>query len=552
MKPQSHLLAAAAIFCLITLSCGGGGASGGGSNRGNPPPAQSGNYVIATWSELGMHCTDGKDYSIFSVLPPYNTVRAQVLKRGNPPTLVTGGITLTYEATADSTGSINTVSSNKTNFWDHARALFLNGAAPDVGLTGNKVQSATPQPLVYDASLQVWEAVGIPTVPYDDKGNRQAYPMAKIVARDASGAQVADSTVVLAVSDELTCSNCHASGSDAAAKPAAGWENNPDSGKDTKLNILRKHDERWNISGYLSALQSSGYTYQASLYETAMSGTPVLCAACHSTNALGAAGIAGINPVTQDMHTLHGPLINPSTGTSLDQATTPEQSCYLCHPGVQTKCQRGAMHTVACFDCHGNLTKVGAPTREGWLDLPACQMCHSNSVRYLSTFDPATGNWRVSNDSVFATTPNKPVAGKSLYRFSSGHGTMYCTSCHGSTHAEYPTVQPNDNVYSTALQGYAGKLTECGICHTVVPTTADGGAHGLHNIGQDWVNNHHTYASGGGYTQCAYCHGSSYQGTVLSRTSQQRTFSVEEGGQKIFANGQAVSCYDCHDGPNGG
>src|SRR5271165_4720219 len=43
-------------------------------------------YVIVAWSELGMHCMDGKDYSVFSVLPPYNTIHAQLLKRGEPPT----------------------------------------------------------------------------------------------------------------------------------------------------------------------------------------------------------------------------------------------------------------------------------------------------------------------------------------------------------------------------------------------------------------------------------------------------------------------------------
>jgi len=540
----------------LNLSCGGGeSASSGGGNGGNggsPPPAQSGTYVVTTWSELGMHCMDGKDYSIFSVLPPYNTVRAQVLKRGNPPALVTSGITVTYEAVADSTGSINTISSTKTNFWDYVRALFLNSVPPDTGLTNLKVQSLTPQAMTFDNSLGVWEAVGIPTVPYDDKGKRNAYPMAKIVARDGTGVELASATVVLAVSDELTCSTCHASNSDSAAKPNAGWENNPDPAKDTKLNILKKHDDRWNISGYLGQLQSAGYTYQASLYDTAKSGTPILCAACHASNALGTKGLPGINPVTQDMHTLHGPVTNPSTGNTLDSATTPQQSCYLCHPGIETKCQRGAMNSVACFDCHGNLTRVGSPTREGWLDLPACQMCHNNSTRYTSTFDPATGNWRVTSDTKFATTANVPIPGKSLYRFSSGHGSMYCTGCHGSTHAEYPTLQANDNVYSKNIQGFAGKLMECTICHTSLTTTANGGAHGMHNIGQDWVNNHHNYAQDGGYTQCAYCHGGDYRGSFLSKTAQARTFSIEDNGQKSFASGHMVSCYDCHDGPNGG
>ncbi len=536
------------IFSLMLFAaCGGSGSS----QPPVTPPAQTGNYILTAWSELGMHCMDGKDYSIFGVLPPYNTVHAQLVKRSDPPVVVSTGFTLTYEAIADTTGSVNTSSSAKTNFWSNVKALFLKDVASDVGLAGLKVQSSTPQPMSYNSALAVWEAVGIPTVPYDDAGNKNAYPMAKVVAKDSAGTVVATATVVLAVSDEMTCSACHASGSNAAAQPAAGWENNPDPAKDTKLNILKKHDDRWNIAGYLNALQTAGYTYQSSLYQTATSGTPILCASCHSTNALGAPGVTGINPLTTDMHALHGPVINPATGTSLDNATTPFASCYLCHPGQQTKCQRGAMNKVACYDCHGNLSKVGAAARQGWLDLPSCQMCHTGGVRYPTTFD-STGQWRVTADTTFATNPNKPNAGQSLYRFSSGHGSLYCSGCHGSQHAEYPTLQPNDNLYSANLQGYAGKVVECTVCHATMPSTANSGPHGMHTVGQNWVNQHPDYADNSGYTQCSYCHGGNYTGTALSAVPADRTLSAGDSGSVTFTAGHQVSCYDCHNGPNGG
>ena len=532
----------------LLMSCSGSS----GSNNGNPPPpVQGSSYVVTAWSELGMHCMDGKDYSVFGVLPPYNTVHAQLIKRSDPPVLVTTGFTLSYEATPDSTGSQNTSSSNKTNFWTNASALFHANLAPDVGLAGSKVQSATPQPMTFNATLGVWEAVGIPTVPYDDTGNKNPYPMAKVVAKDSAGNVVATATVVLAVSDEMTCSTCHASGSNAAAQPTAGWENDPDPAKDVKFNILKKHDDRWSIAANLSALQSAGYTYQSTLYQTAKGGTPILCAACHATNALGAAGVPGVNPLTADMHTLHGPIINPSTGTSLDNATTPFASCYLCHPGQTTKCQRGAMNKIACFDCHGNLTKVGSALRQGWLDVPSCQMCHNGGDRYPTTFD-ATGAWRTTADTTFATNPNKPMNGKNLYRFSSGHGSLYCSGCHGSQHAEYATLQANDNLYSTSLQGYNGKIVECTVCHVSMPATANGGPHGMHNIGQDWVSRHHQFAENGGYTQCAYCHGANYTGTGLSKIPADRTFSVDDGRSKTFSAGHQMSCYDCHSGPTGG
>jgi hypothetical protein len=507
-------------------------------------------YAVVVWSELGMHCIDGKDYSVFSVLPPYNTVRAQLVKVGEPPQIMTTGVALTYVAVADTAGSINTSSSGKTNFWTYANSLFLQGLALDIGLTGKPVQSLTPQPLDYNSTLGFWQAEGIPTVPYDDKGQTNAYPMAKVVAKDSNGNVLAESKVVLAVSDELSCKNCHTSNSNPAAQPAVGWENNPDPLKDPKLNILKLHDQNVDATPFLAALAAKGYTYKASLYQTAQSGTPILCAACHGSNALGAASVAGVPPLTQSIHLFHGNVVNPASGATLNNATSPFASCYLCHPGVTTKCQRGAMTSIACQNCHGNLSAVGAATRRGWLDLPSCQNCHTGSNRYQTTFD-ATGQWRVATDLTFATNPDTPVSGANLYRFSKGHGNLGCPACHGSPHAEYPTTQPNDNDYNLTLQGYPGGLTECAVCHNPAPVTKTGGPHGIHTVNQSWVNQHGEMVGSSGATQCAYCHGSDYRGTFLSATKTQRSFTTEHG-KAAFPAGYMVSCYDCHNGPSGG
>jgi len=40
--------------------------------------AGNGTWTIIGWNNLGMHCMDD-DYSIFSILPPYNTVDVQVI-----------------------------------------------------------------------------------------------------------------------------------------------------------------------------------------------------------------------------------------------------------------------------------------------------------------------------------------------------------------------------------------------------------------------------------------------------------------------------------------
>ena len=126
---------------------------------------------------------------------------------------------------------------------------------------------------------------------------------------------------------------------------------------------------------------------------------------------------------------------------------------------------------------------------------------------------------------------------------------MQCESCHGATHAEYPSSHVNDNLQSIALQGYAGTVRECTVCHSTVPMTANGGPHGMHTIGSTWVSQHgDMVGSSGGAASCAACHGADYRGSPLSQMKVARTFTVE-GGIHSFAVGQKVGCYDCHNGP---
>src|SRR5512141_2273176 len=76
--------------------------------------AQGGNYVVLGWNDLGMHCYN-KDFRDMAVLPPFNNLWVQVVKKGDPPTLVTSGITVSYSF------KDNTYSAGKTNFWDYAQ-----------------------------------------------------------------------------------------------------------------------------------------------------------------------------------------------------------------------------------------------------------------------------------------------------------------------------------------------------------------------------------------------------------------------------------------------
>lgn len=517
----------------------------------------TGSYALTAWNDLGMHCMDA-DYSVFSILPPYNNLHAQLVNASTGK-LVTSGVTLTYEAIADPTGSRNSHSSSKTNFWTHVKALFGAQPAPETGLAGNAMPGETPQPMAWDAASNQFKAEGVPITPYDDGGYKNTYPLMKVVAKDSTGKQLATARVVLPVSDEMSCVSCHSSratGSAAqmAAKPATGWVfDTTSTDKDYRRNILKLHDQKSaGSSAFASALAAKGYQ-SAGLLATADSGTPILCAGCHASNALPGTGLSGIKPLTEAMHAKHAPVADPTNNLALDSSTN-RAACYQCHPGSETKCLRGAMGAATladgslamqCQSCHGAMSKVGAAGRVGWLDQPNCQGCHHNGERKLAVVSGTVSDTR------FATNPNTPMTGFSLFRMSKGHGGLQCEACHGATHAEYPSSHDNDNLLSQDLQGFAGTLHECSTCHKTEPSTISGGPHGMHAVGQNWVTQHHDQVKGIQST-CTACHGADYRGTPLSTVKKAKTFNIGDGRTKAYSVGDKAGCYDCHNGPTGG
>ncbi|WP_347985932.1 hypothetical protein [Methylomonas sp. AM2-LC] len=540
--------------------------------------------MLLAWNDLGMHCMDGLDFSIFSILPPYNTLHAQLKDKNGK--LVNTNVLLTYEAVADSTGSINTSSANKTNFWSWVYDLFGLNPAPNVGLNldglangtpmpGNKTPSLTPAAMTYNLAYGWFEAEGIPVTPYDDKMNKNFYPNVKVVARDATtGNILATATTLLPVSDEMTCKDCHASidvGTPAqvAAKPSPNWVFDNDPNKDWKRNILMLHDQKQaSNSTFKSALTKAGYA--KGLLASADNGKPVLCVSCHASNAyfdkenkktlMG--GIAGIPAFTQSIHLKHADVIDPVSNIALGSINN-RSSCYECHPGSLTRCLRGVMGnavdakgnaTMSCQSCHGNLKNVGSNTRQGWFNEPVCESCHNDAApggRSTSAVD-LNGNAVLPADHTFATNADTPVPGLNLYRFSKGHGGLQCEACHGSTHAEYPSGHAEENLQSIALQGHAGPVAACKACHTTVPNTVNGGPHGMHTTGQAWVSQHQEANKKGTATSpdCTYCHSSSSVGTPLSAVKSATTINAGDYGVKTWAAGYQVSCYSCHNGPN--
>jgi len=299
------------------------------------------------------------------------------------------------------------------------------------------------------AGANWFSADGIPILPVDDAGNRNPYPLMRIQAT-AKGAdpKVAANLrgrvdIVVPVSSEADCRNCHADPNDtgngrassfasvttyasgrpwpvARASEAPGPEklNNA-----SKINILRLHDAKFGAkytSSATGAATPCSNGTEASCLDTRRA---IQCSQCHYSPALDLAQAGPVDEKTQGangrqqtrhvsmsraMHYNHGQHTDlfPAMPAPLSAARTPakqaevlQQTCYQCHPGKQTQCLRGAMGAagVTCHDCHGDMKQVGndftagLPSGAGldlakrvpWAMEPKCQSCHLGDAQSL-------------------------------------------------------------------------------------------------------------------------------------------------------------------------
>ncbi|MFN8177530.1 MAG: multiheme c-type cytochrome [bacterium] len=361
--------------------------------------APLGTHVVLVWNDLGMHCMN-QDHSQISILPPYNTLVAQVIERGDATTLphlitVPYGLSLEYSIPG------NTYSAGKTNFWDYAQALFGVPLPPNVGLTGLGLTGA------FTSHVGYFAAEGIPVTPFPDAAPtvEDPFQQALVILRDSNGVELCRSQPVIPVSTEVNCvsMNCHTS----------------------VTQLVNQHE------------REGGFDPNA---------TPILCAQCHGSTPLtgpfpGTAGWFSLR-----IHEQH---------SFIDQDIPGINGCYKCHPGPNTRCLRDVMatqHGLVCQDCHGTLRHIAQTIDAGrvpWVQEPACRDCHT------STFGEPVGT---------------------LYRNAVGHGGVRCSACHGSPHAIFPSREARDNANMMDLQGHAGVLNDCTVCHGVRPSGA--GPHG--------------------------------------------------------------------------
>jgi hypothetical protein len=359
-------------------------------NVGQIPRTQvtGANYVVFAWNDLGMHCAN-PTYDTTVLLPPYNTIWAQVIQRGNPPQIISQGITVDYSI-VNNTDSYSKGSFNQ--FWDNSQKLFGLSLEKNTGLNLSDPNVHNSLSGSMAAKTDHFEAVGIPLTPIDDSNVWNPYQVAEITVKDSGGNTLAQTRTMAPISTEINCAKCH--------------------GSDAFNDILVKHD-----------------TNQGT---TLVNQEPVLCASCHGDPALGVAEAGPNQYLSERIHGFHAGLASQPT-------------CYDCHPGQTTQCSRSLAHTASdgnCISCHGDLKQVSASIEGGripWVNEPGCVTCHTG-VAQVDT-------------------------GTDLYRNSTGHGGVYCTSCHSSPHAMVPTSQEADNYQALQYQGKAVPISDCAACH---------------------------------------------------------------------------------------
>lgn len=398
-------------------------------------PAASMSYIVLAWNDVGMPFFS-PTYDKEVLLPPYSTLWAQVVKRGDPPEIVTTGITLEYSVMG------NTYSYGKTTadplriyagFWDNSLDLFGVDLAVDTGL--NFTDPTTHNGLAGAMVLKDahFEAVGIPVVPINDAGTWDPFQVAEIIVRDASTlVELARTQATLPTSDEIGCGRCHGT--------------TVSSGE--VLSVLEEHDE------------AEGTNF-------AQEGLPVLCADCHGSPALGQTGPGSSELYLSDViHGFHSTVSAP---------------CYYCHPGKDKPLHRSADHTAddgSCTDCHGSLASLSSTITGGrvpWAGQPKCSACHTFVAEVdtgASPYHAGTGHAGLScpacHGSPHAQIPSSLEADHYQYLQYQGKAVALgdCKVCH-------PNSKGGGLMRIVSAHGPGGEPTACTVCHTGAITTTN-------------------------------------------------------------------------------
>ena len=403
--------------------------------------------VVLATNDLGMHCAcPGTEY--FMLLPPFNTIRAQVIERGKEPKILgaADGITVEYKMVENTDESLK----NDPYYATWIKNMPKYGFGPAVRADG-KVQGLTGATLAGQLEPQQegwWEIVGIPAYPdasnstaadkimTDPLGgpNRNPYLTAEIKVKDAASGQLLTETKAVVPVAFGGCCSCHLQ-----LTKDEGLEPTP-ANSFALMGSLHERDSGINFA----TLDPDGDGQPG----------PIRCSACHLDPAMGEATPPGYPGLPTSQFTFSNVLHRWHAENEEVRKYDPDiaRNCYACHPGNNVGCFRDfhAEKGLWCTDCHGDLHQRAA---EGQVDqpwsrvtLPKCADCHGD-------MGEGGGNLNV-------------FGGEFLN--SRGHvdQKVLCSSCHGSPHALYPSPQAKDNYQPISLQGSDSAIGRCDVCHT--------------------------------------------------------------------------------------
>lgn len=397
-------------------------------------PAIGSQYVVFAWNNLGMHCLN-PTYDEAVILPPYNTVWVQIVKRGDPPEIVNGDMTVDYRIINNtySSGKTDSYGGDFAQFWQYCQALFgitlevdtgLNLENPDVhnGLSGRMVVKGDH-----------FEVDGIPVVPVTDDGLWQPYQVMEVTVK-SGGTVIGSTRATVPTSDEINCAKCH--------------------GSEPFHDILVRHDK---------------------LHETTLTASaPLVCAneTCHGSPALGESGSGENGYLSAVIHRAHA---------------TRETACMDCHPGPVTQCNRSLAHTAPnghCMACHGTLDQVASSIEEGfrvpWADETKCSACHTGvpkvdtgELLYRDSVGHGGMYCAACHGSPHAMYPSRESKDnyQPLQYQSSSKSIGSCGVCHENSRGG------GASDFGEAHVGSGGRPTACSVCHTAVSTNTTSWPH---------------------------------------------------------------------------
>lgn len=426
-----------------------------------PPPASE--YVVMATNDLGMHCVC-MGFETFMLLPPFNTLRAQVIKRdinnvkgGTPTVIADNSIRVDYNIVENTDASLQ-ADPYFQNWIKHAPTFFPGfDPAPGgivMGLAGKGLYGEM------DAQAEGWyEAVGIPAYPdmssnstsqekimIDPLGgpDRNPFLTGNVKVYDSATNELLAETNTTVPTAFGGCCGCHIDLAAASGYPADPYGS-------------------FDLMGDLHARDSGIDFADPAVLDPDNNGVPgpIRCSQCHVDAAMGESVAPGYPGLPKSQYTFSDVLHRWHVQNSNVLAIDPDlaNNCYACHPGNNVDCYRGHhvnktigtkknAHPVWCSDCHGDLNQRVAEGQllDPWSKdtLPTCTKCHSN-----------TGENNVLH----------AFGGPFLKSMAHKNDKILCSTCHGEPHALNPSTLAKDNEQNLRLQNDARAIGVCNVCH---------------------------------------------------------------------------------------